>query len=136
MPEPTPLRDNEFIYIAIRNLSLMDLVTGEITPNAYYLREHDIEGPPPHGLSTTVLDHCPGIEEIKSLTGLKSKVRGVDALNVGETRRTGLEVVRMSATKALIVGMPYPAADDYEAAERRNILADKLATISRRMVRL
>lgn len=133
MSQPLPLRDDEFVYIAIRNPTLMNAATGKISPNAFYLRERDFEGLPPHGLSTTILDHCPSIEEIKETTGLKSKVCGVDILSVGAVRAIGLDVIRTTETKALIVGIPYPANDDdYETAEKRNILANRLATISKR----
>jgi len=110
----------------------MNAATGKIAPNAFYMRDRDVEGPEPHGLSTTILDHCPTIEEIKELTGLKSKVCGVDILDVGAVRAAGLEVVRVNETKALIVGMPYPSNDeDYETAEQRNIMANVLVTISK-----
>jgi hypothetical protein len=136
MPPPQPLRDDEVVYIAIRNSSLVDTVTGRILRNAFFMRERDFDGSPPHGLSTTVLDHCPTIDEIKELTGLKSKVCGVDFLNVGTVREIGLRVERVSETKALILDMPYPAdEDDYDTAERQNILADKLAVVSQRGVR-
>lgn len=91
-----------------------------------------LKGSRPHGLSTTVLDHCPSIEEIKEITGLRSKVCGVDILSVGAIRAVGLEVVRVSETKAFIVGMPSPSSDeDYETAEQRNTLANKLVVISK-----
>ena len=136
MPLPQPLRDDEVVYIAIRNPSLMDTVNGRILRNAFFMRERDFEGSPPHGLSTTVLDHCPTIDEIKGLTGLKSKVCGVDFLNVGMVRALGLRVERVSETKALILDMPYPADEqDYGTAEQQNILADKLVTISERGIR-
>ena len=109
MPQLLPLRDDEVVYIAIRNSNFMNTVTGKIAPNAFYMRERDFEGQPPHGLSTAVLDHCPGIEEIKEITGLKSKVCGVDILSVGSVRAVGLKAVRVSEAKALIVGMPYPS---------------------------
>ncbi len=136
MPQLLPLRDDEVIYIAIRNPNFMNTVTGKIAPNAFYMRERDFEGEPPHGLSTTVLDHCPTIEEIKTITTLKSKVCGVDILSVGAVRATGLQVVRISEIKALIVGMPYPDSDeDYETAEKRNVIANRLAAISKRGMR-
>ncbi len=136
MPQLPPLRDDEVVYIAIRNPNFMNAATGNIAPNAFYMRERDLEGQPPHGLSTTVLDHCPSIEDIKKITGLKSNVCGVDILDVGAVRAAGLEVVRVNETKALIVGMPYPAnEEDYETAEKRNILANALAAISNRGVR-
>lgn len=136
MPQPLPLRDDQFVYVAIRSIAYMDETTSRINPNAFHMRERDFGGDPPHGLSTTVLDHCPSIEEIIKLTGLKSKVCGVDALNVGAVRAIGLEVTRTTQTKALIVGMPYPVDDnDYETAEQRNILADKLFTISQQCAR-
>ena len=79
-----------------------------------------------------MLDHCPTVEEIKKITGLMSKVCGVDILGVGAVRAAGLEVVKVSETKALIVGMPYPSNDeDYETVEERNILANSLAAISK-----
>jgi len=132
MSQLPPLRDDEVVYIAIRNSTLMNAATGKIAPNAFYMRDRDVEGPEPHGLSTTILDHCPTIEEIKELTGLKSKVCGVDILDVGAVRAAGLEVVRVNETKALIVGMPYPSNDeDYETAEQRNIMANVLVTISK-----
>ena len=131
-----PLRDDEVVYIAIRNPNFMNAATRKIAPNAFYMRERDFEGQPPYGLSATVLNHCPTIEEIKEITGLRSKVCGVDILNVGQVRATGLEVMRVSETKALIVGMPYPSGDeDYETAEKRNILANVLVTISKPGVR-
>lgn len=136
MPQLLPLRDDEVVYIAIRNPNFMNVVTGKIAPNAFYMRERDFEGPPPHGLSVTVLDYCPTIEEIKEITGLKSKVCGVDIVSVGAVRAVGLEVVRASETKALIVDMPYPANDeDYQTAEKRNLLANHLVAISKRGVR-
>ena len=136
MPQLLPLRDDEVVYIAIRNPNFMNAVTGKIAPNAFFMRERDFEGQPPNGLSTTVLDHCPGIEEIKKIPGLMSKVCGVDILSVGAVRAAGLEVVRVSETKALIIGMPYPFSDeDYETAEKRNLLANALAAISKRGVR-
>lgn len=132
MPSLLPLRDDEVVYIAIRNPNFMNAATGKIAPNAFFMRERDFEGQPPHGLSTTVLDHCPTIEEIKKITGLMSKVCGVDILSVGAVRAAGLEVVRVSETKALVVGMPYPASDeDYEIAEQRNLLANVLFRISK-----
>ncbi|MGI4791965.1 MAG: hypothetical protein ACRYFS_24345 [Janthinobacterium lividum] len=110
----------------------MNAATGKVNPNAFYMRERDFDGPPPHGLSAIVLNHCPTIIEIKEVTGLKSNVCGVDVLTVGAVREVGLEVVRTSETKSLIVGMPYPENDeDYAAAEKRNILANKLVAISR-----
>ena len=136
MPQLLPLRDDEVVYIAIRNPNFMNVVTGKIAPNAFYMRERNFEGPPPHGLSVTVLDYCPTIEEIKEITGLKSKVCGADILSVGAVRAVGLEVVRVSETKAFIVGMPYPSSDeDYEIAEQRNLLANVLVTISKTGVR-
>lgn len=131
-----PLRDDEVVYIAIRNPNFMNTATGNIAPNAFYMRPGDFEGKPPYGLSTTVLDHCPSIEEIKTITTLKSKVCGVDILGVGAVRAAGLEVVRTSETKSLIVGMPYPSNDeDYETVEKRNILANVLVTIRKPGVR-
>lgn len=136
MPQFLPLRDDEAVYIAIRNPNFMNAATGKIAPNAFYLRERDFEGQPPFGLSITVLDHCPTIEEIKHMTGLMSKVCGVDILSVGAVRALGLEVVRTGMTKALIVGVPYPDGDeDYETAEKRNILANRLTAISRQGAR-
>lgn len=136
MSQLLPLRDDEVVYIAIRNQTLINAVTGKIAPNAFYMRERDFEGQPPHGLSTTVLHHCPTIAEIKKITGLMSKVCGVDILSVGAVRAAGLEVVRTGETKALIVGMPYPSNDeDYEAVEQRNIMANVLVEISKRGVR-
>lgn len=136
MPQPPPLRDDEVVYIAIRNPNFMNVATDRISPNAFYMRPGDFDGSPPHGISTTVLDHCPTIEEIKNITGLKSRVCGVDSLRVGSIRAMGLAVVRLSQTKSLIVGMPYPSGDeDYEMAEERNILANKLAAISHRGMR-
>ena len=132
MPPLLPLRDDEVVYIAIRNPNFMNAVTGKIAPNAFFMRERDFEGQPPHGLSTTVLDHCPTIEEIKKITGLMSKVCGVDILSVGAVRAAGLEVIRVSETKAFVVGMPYPVSnEDYEIAEQRNLLANILVTISK-----
>jgi hypothetical protein len=114
----------------------MNTETGKITPIAFYMRDRDFEGQPPYGLSTTILDHCPTIEEIKEITGLKSKVCGVDILSVGAVRAVGLEVVRTSETKALIIGMSHPAnEEDYETAEKRNILASALVVISKRGIR-
>lgn len=107
MPQLSPLRDDELIYIAIRNPNFMNAVSGNIAPNAFYMRDRDFEGEPPYGLSATVLDHCPTVEEIKEITGLRSKVCGVDTLSVGAIWAPGLEVVRTSMTKALIVGMPH-----------------------------
>jgi len=136
MPQPPPLRDDEVVYIAIRNPNFMDATTRKIKPNAFYMRPADFEGDPPYGLSTTVLDHCPTIEEIMGLTGLKSKVCGVDFLSVGAIRAMGLRVVRIKETKALIEGMPYPINDeDYVTAGERNILAQKLVALSQRGVR-
>ena len=136
MPLLPPLRDNEVVYIAIRNPNFINAVTRKIAPNAFYMRERDFEGLPPYGLSTAVFDHCPSIEEIKEITSLGSKVCGVDILDVGAIRTAGLEVTRVSETKALIIGMPYPANDeDYETAEKRNILANALVAISKRGVR-
>lgn len=136
MPQPPPLRDDEVVYIAIRNPNLMDAATRRIRPNAFFMRPTDFGGDPPHGLSTTVLDHCPTIKEIIGITGLKSRVCGVDSLSVGAVRALGLEVVRTMETKAFIVGMPYPIDDDdYETAEKRNILAQRLVAISQRGVR-
>ena len=136
MPQLSPLRDDELIYIAIRNPNFMNAVSGNIAPNAFYMRDRDFEGEPPYGLSATVLDHCPTVEEIKEITGLRSKVCGVDTLSVGAIRALGLEVVRTSMTKALIVGMPHPANDnDYETAEKRNLLANRLVKTSQRGTR-
>lgn len=136
MPQLLPLRDDEVIYVAIRNPNFMNVVTGNIALNAFFMRERDFEGQPPHGLSVTVLDHCPAIEEVKEITGLRSKVCGIDIFSVGAIRATGLDVIRVSETKSLIIGMPYPADDeDYETAEKRNILASRLVKISQRGVR-
>ena len=91
MPKLRQLRDDEVVYIAIRNPNLMNVETGAIKRNAFFLRLADTDGEL-NGLSVTVLNHCPTIEEIKNITWLKSKVCGVDVLSVGKIRQIGLDV--------------------------------------------
>ena len=116
---------SERVFIAVRRRSFKNEDTDQIKPDAFYLRrESEL------GISVIVADHCPTMEEAKSLTGLQS-IYGIDSLVVTEVEALGLQVVQDSATHASIIGIPYRTGEDLEVDVLADELADRLARLCR-----
>ncbi|PSB01375.1 hypothetical protein [Merismopedia glauca] len=112
------LPDSAIVYRALLRKQWFDVETQEINPDAFYLRQKKQEV----GLSVNLASAC----SLEECAAQFRNCYGIAALQVGQIRQLGLDVVPDSPTHANIMGLPY-REDDSALAER---LADLLAQIA------
>ncbi len=112
-----PLPCSSIVYRALLRKRWIDLDTGRIKADAYFLRDSE------QGLSVNIAETCSPEQCAKPF----KNCFGVASLHVGRVRDLGLDVVRDSRTHANIIGLPH-STDNLAEAER---LAGLLAKQSR-----
>ena len=120
MTELSLIPDNEVVYRALRNAKCIDQETGDISPEAYFIRI-DGEGNPENGLSVCLASKCEAGDCCKEL----KKRYGVVGLNVGFLRSIGLNVQPdpPPPEHAIIVNMPVRKNNPVEAERFARLLA-------------
>jgi hypothetical protein len=118
--EFNPIPCTEIVYRALRSKKCVDEDTGEVSPEAYYLRI-DKDGNREEGLSVCIGTKC----NPEDCGGNLKRRFGVVSLHVGYVRSLGLDVVSDPPPEyhALIVNVPYREDDPVRAERIAGLLA-------------
>jgi len=113
--------DNEVVYRALRNAKCIDQETGDVSPEAYFIRI-DAEGNPEKGLSVCLASRCAAEDCCKTTL---SKRKGVVSLSVEYLRSIGLDVQPdpPPPEHALIINVPVRKDHPVEAERFARLLA-------------
>jgi hypothetical protein len=114
--------DNEVVYRALRSASCIDQETGEVSPEAYFIRADEEGNPKENGLSVCLSSRCAAEDCCK--TTLKKR-KGVVSLNVNYLRSIGLDVQPdpPPPEHAIIVNVPVRKENPKEAERFARLLA-------------
>ncbi|NER35921.1 MAG: hypothetical protein F6J93_18360 [Oscillatoria sp. SIO1A7] len=115
-----PLGDGEIVYRALLRKQWLDRNTGEVSPDAYFLRKSKNE----QGLSVRMASACTPEE----FAARFRNCYGIASLKVGGIRSLGLDVIPDSPSHAQILGLPY-REDDRNRADRLAELLAKQSSI-------
>lgn len=111
--EFAPLPCSAIIYRALLRKQWIELDTGRVKADAYFLR--DLE----RALSVNIAETC----SPKQCANRFMKCFGIASLHVGRVRDIGLDVVRDSLDHANITGLPYRGDNVIEAERLAGLLA-------------
>ena len=115
-----PLPSDAVVYRAISKKRWVNTDTGEILPDAFFLRKDKGET----GISVNIATVCSPED-----CAARFKCKFVASLQIGTVRDLGLDIVQDNYNHANITGLPYGEDDLAEAVRLASLLAKQSTTI-------